>query len=410
MWNIPLLQQFFSPEILQKIQAIYLNPENENPDEIAWNYSKDGQFTLSSAYDLIKNWNPVIQNQSFNGTWIWKLPIPPKNQVLIWLLLHESVQTKCMLYGRGISLDTNCVLCTNNNETQQHLFRDCSCIKQLWSKLQIPPSASSSFAFHFADWLTINCQSNAVYNQFSLPWKVVFCTALWCIWICRNKALYDKTEPNYTNELLHSLPKRILERSVETVYSTMKKAPNPLNSQCLLVKWNTPQDGWFTLNTDGAVKNNPGLAGAGGLIRDPLGRWVKGFSLGVGVTNSVAAELRGLLEGLKLALQLNISNLVVEMDALTIVNFINFRAPVNPLFKPLVCECRKILEIIPNKVIKHVFREANRCADFLAKMGMQHQSSLSLFCSPPEGVVPLLYFDSSFAVSIRYSSCNILST
>ena len=59
------------------------------------------------------------------------------------------------------------------------------------------------------------------------------------------------------------------------------------------------------------------------------------------------------------------------MDALIVVNIINSQAFVNPLLNPLVFECRKILETIPNKLIKHVFREANRCANLLANMGLK---------------------------------------
>ena len=96
------------------------------------------------------------------------------------------------------------------------------------------------------------------------------------------------------------------------------------------------------------------------------------------------------------------------MDALIVINFINSRTFVNPLLKPLVFECRKMLEIITNKLIKHVFKEANMCANFLANLRLQQQCPFSLLCSPPKGVVPLLQFDLSFAISIRYSSCNIL--
>ena len=88
------------------------------------------------------------------------------------------------------------------------------------------------------------------------------------------------------------------------------------------------------------------------------------MTLGLGVTNSLVVELRGLLEGLKLALSLNISNLITKMDALTIVNIISSRAFINPLLNPLVFECMRILEIISNKLIKHVFREANKCVEF----------------------------------------------
>lgn len=56
------------------------------------------------------------------------------------------------------------------------------------------------------------------------------------------------------------------------------------------VKWNKPPAGWYKLNTDGASLGNPGSAGEGGLIRDSLGNWVKGFFRSIGRATSMVAE------------------------------------------------------------------------------------------------------------------------
>ena len=50
----------------------------------------------------------------------------------------------------------------------------------------------------------------------------------------------------------------------------------------ILVKWNKPPPGWYKLNIDGASLGNPGRAGGGGLIRDNLRNWFKGFSRSIG--------------------------------------------------------------------------------------------------------------------------------
>ena len=59
--------------------------------------------------------------------------------------------------------------------------------------------------------------------------------------------------------------------------------------------------GWKKLNTNGACNELHGLAGCGGVVRSEDGQWVVGFSKRIGVTNSFAAELWGLREGLKLS-------------------------------------------------------------------------------------------------------------
>ena len=60
---------------------------------------------------------------------------------------------------------------------------------------------------------------------------------------------------------------------------------------CHVVKWSTPPDRWYTLNTDSVAKGSPSLAKASGLIRDSFGRWVKGFHKGLGMAISIVAEL-----------------------------------------------------------------------------------------------------------------------
>ena len=121
-----------------------------------------------------------------------------------------------------------------------------------------------SFSVGFAGWLTINYKSKSLSNHYNIPWKTVFCTALWCIWICRNQLIHDHADVYTTNDLLNSLPSKIFHKAVETIFSIGKQTNMGSTKVCHFVKWSPPLNGWFTLNIDGAVKKNPGLARAGG--------------------------------------------------------------------------------------------------------------------------------------------------
>ena len=48
---------------------------------------------------------------------------------------------------------------------------------------------------------------------------------------------------------------------------------------------------YITLNTDGSALSNPGIAGAGGILRDHLGHWIASFSLHLGIATNNTAEL-----------------------------------------------------------------------------------------------------------------------
>ena len=94
-----------------------------------------------------------------------------------------------------------------------------------------------------------------------------------------------------------------------------------------------------------------------------------GFSRAIGVTTSVQAELRALIDGLKLAIDLGILNLEIEIDSLVAVDLVNSMTTPNVFLSTIVTDCRSIMEIFELCSLKHIFREANGCADLLAKVG-----------------------------------------
>ncbi|KAL0301987.1 UNVERIFIED_CONTAM: putative ribonuclease H protein [Sesamum radiatum] len=91
---------------------------------------------------------------------------------------------------------------------------------------------------------------------------------------------------------------------------------------------------WFKLNIDSSSFGNPGLAVAGGIIRDSAGHVHLAYQFALGTRTSVLAELTAVWRGMELALTHGLAPLVVEL---------------------LVAD------------VQHVFREANGAADHLAK-------------------------------------------
>ena len=92
----------------------------------------------------------------------------------------------------------------------------------------------------------------------------------------------------------------------------------------------------------------------------------------IGVASSFIAECWALRDGLLLAAQLGIQHIVVELDAITVVNLVSANSTSNRSYSPLLNDCRYVLgQFHRFKVIRliHTFREANRCADYLARAG-----------------------------------------
>ncbi|KAK7859307.1 hypothetical protein CFP56_006889 [Quercus suber] len=90
---------------------------------------------------------------------------------------------------------------------------------------------------------------------------------------------------------------------------------------------------------------------------------------------------------------INILAIEVELDAKSIVD-----AVVNPKYSnifasALMDDCRHLIQQIPQIRFKHCFREANRCADALARMGGLQEAEFTVFESPTVDISSLLDFD-----------------
>ena len=108
------------------------------------------------------------------------------------------------------------------------------------------------------------------------------------------------------------------------------------------------------------------------MIKDSAGRWVKGFSRSIGLATNVVAECWALRDGLQRANQLGIQNIVVELDAKIIVDILQSNQETNNSFSPLLLDCRLLLRNFPQSRVRHVFREANFCADSLLTHYFRH--------------------------------------
>uniref|UniRef100_A0A2N9F7H7 Reverse transcriptase domain-containing protein n=1 Tax=Fagus sylvatica TaxID=28930 RepID=A0A2N9F7H7_FAGSY len=159
-------------------------------------------------------------------------------------------------------------------------------------------------------WVKYWAQDKNSPSQFpQFQWKDIFPVLIWTIWTARNKWVKEKI-PFDINLIL----RRTKTITTELWFNLPQKGPRS-NSETILVYWRPPPTDFFKLNTDGSAEGNPGLAGAGGIIRNHTGGWIKGFSRKIGVTNSLAAELWGLRDGLILAHQQNIKKIIIELDA-----------------------------------------------------------------------------------------------
>ena len=145
---------------------------------------------------------------------------------------------------------------------------------------------------------------------------------------------------------------------------------------------------------DGASMGNPGLAGGGGFLQDENGNQIGGFARKIGVASSFTAKLWALRDGLLLCRQTNAQAVAIELDARAIVYAFNHQTNSNTIVSIIMDNCRHSVNQIPQVSIRHVYREANRSADWLANFGLKHDSEFEFFIGLLVDLIAILEADS----------------
>ena len=98
----------------------------------------------------------------------------------------------------------------------------------------------------------------------------------------------------------------------------------------------------------------------------------------------------------------------VELDAKVIVELLKSNSISNRGYSPFLHDCRMLLGQLQQVRVTHVFREANKCADFLAKRGCCMQADFVIFY-PSAEFLPLLYSDMYGVSFCRLTSPSLVS-
>nr|POE70822.1 putative ribonuclease h protein [Quercus suber] len=124
---------------------------------------------------------------------------------------------------------------------------------------------------------------------------------------------------------------------------------------------------------------NPSLARGGGLIRNQEGEWVKGYARAIGCATSVAAKLWALRDRIRLCISLKLPVSVFELDAKLAVDLLKKDLEKSNGIDVLVAGCREGFKEIPMVRIQHYYKEANKCADALARRGALMDQDFTIF-------------------------------
>ncbi|EEF28145.1 conserved hypothetical protein [Ricinus communis] len=268
-------------------------------DNGTWNWKEFSQFLPLSLMVRIAACLPVM-----GGLWryVWKWDSPQGIRMFLWLVVWEKLLTNVECHKRHLTNDTSCARCSAANEDVLHALRDCPKVK-----------------------------------------RILFGVSCWRLWAYRNnEALGNKKIDGWF------LVRDIYRRTEKVVHMVNLNifGVSRIRSE-VLIRWKSPPQGWYKLNTDGAVKGN-----------------VASYARGIIRNNKVfGAELWGVHYGILMAWEIGIQQLIIKVDNKSVIKAIKGMSTNSYGYNLLINNIKQVMHRPWKVIITHVYKEANRAAD-----------------------------------------------
>lgn len=152
-------------------------------DCLVWKCAPAGSFTVSSAYDLVRQRQPELS--VFRH--LWRPEVPLRISIFGWKLLNGLLPFGDVLHSLGVQMPTRCPFC-EHADTIPHAFLYCPQAAALWFyfaaffRLQLPPPGAGLWAVMVAFWEDTGPVSTVLRL---LPLLIV-----WSLWKARTSMLH----------------------------------------------------------------------------------------------------------------------------------------------------------------------------------------------------------------------------
>ena len=190
-------------------------------------------------------------------------------------------------------------------------------------------------------------------------WEV-FATTVWSLWNNRNAVRHSGQGKQ--GRVIATEAQRYIEEFRAHIPSDPPKINPPPK------KWSPPPLNWYKVNVDDAVFRDQGGIGVGVVIRSDQGGVMGSMSKKIHLPwGAIEAEAKAMKEGILLAWDLGLKNIIVEGDSLVVVQALNgIIAPAISIQKVIegITWCLKRLDTWK---ISHSRRSSNTTAHLMAK-------------------------------------------
>ncbi|CAN1139782.1 Putative ribonuclease H protein At1g65750 [Linum perenne] len=381
-WDFSRLHPILPAEAIEMIAGMSPPAASQGEDQWIWGLSKDGKFTIKSAYLLLQN--ASSGQDMWNSIWQWKGP--NRVRLFLWLAIQDKLLTNSQRQRRHLSSDATCSTCQDPNEDVSHVIRDCKFALEVWHLIGNFDLDSMAWNCQLSEWI-----SKSLYS----PNGLLFGLICWCLWKSRNGRIFSNSTDTarqvaarivtWTNIVKHAMERDLMSSNLNRRYAPTQ------------IAWTPGPTNWMVLNTDGSVLQPSSKAAAGGLLRDALGRCRAAFSLNLGSCSITRAEIRGVIFGLQLAWDLGYRRVLAQLDSSAAIAILEADGDVTHQHALEVFQFRELVSRNWDVKLIHIYREANKAADFLAGKG--HSLTLGNHLVPSS--------DNSLGFYLRYDCIGI---
>ncbi|KAK8484817.1 hypothetical protein V6N11_051334 [Hibiscus sabdariffa] len=213
-WDWARLLQWLPHVTLEKIAAVKPPQIGAGTDVPGWRWEKNHNFSVKSAYKLMDVTTPFNVHTSWAK--LWKLPVPQRIRVFLWIALHQRLLTNVERAQRHISSTEMCTTYKDTPESIDHVLRLCLKARHNWEEIIDQRNIHEFLSIPFSSWISQCVTDSARFEQGDLA------------------------------------------KDFDSVHSGVKnlRITQP-------AAWCPPPHGWMKANCDGAVNTKDGRAAIG---------------------------------------------------------------------------------------------------------------------------------------------------
>ncbi|KAL0458285.1 UNVERIFIED_CONTAM: LOB domain-containing protein 29 [Sesamum latifolium] len=300
-------------------------------DRIIWHFTKNGLFSVKSAYHLAQSLDDLPSPSSLRQTeqrwwsFLWQAKIPSKVKVFIWRICTDALPTAANLNRRIASTSFSCPFCNDDMEDIPHMLFHCPFARQVWSLSNIGWHSLSMHTHDAFQWM-MSLLSNLMTDD--LYRALIIC---WCIWWSRNSKLMKEKflSPDqiicFAAKYLESFSNQNLDMGLSPLAPTQDR-------------WKCPPASTIKVNCDGAIFEHRKEIGLGVIARNEFGICIAWSAKSVPKetdSEHVEAEARHALE---LATRFGWDSIILESDCANLITKLNLLHPDLSYVGPIVAD------------------------------------------------------------------------